>query len=624
MKQVTLICALVGAQVVLGAVLYDQTVFPEPFKLLSDVPDPDEIVSFHVVLHPRGREELHRALMDVSNPRSENYGKYWTREQVRAVADYPFSHPIHRAVADWVDRFGKGAQVDFNGDNYHFVTTVETAERLFDTKLMAFERSATGERLVKFFGTLSLPADVLEHTSMVTGITEFPSAPLHPQSVEDLLARAGIADDDEGQGGCNVPYTVKNMYNMDQNAAATQASSVAPYSRNPSDTRDIGFGEDDLATWESVNSLPNNPVNNIIGDNSAMYTSDHTPLAGLEALLDVQMISAYSSGFQGPGANQSFYIQKGWIYEFANYIYNNPGSPWINSMSYGYEETNQCAVGNCDALSSFPDSQGYVYATDSVFLKLGLLGYTMIAASGDNGVEPNRRCSKMFQVYPAGSNYVLAVGATTVIKSDTSVPVGSDAPPSCCDSTSTSPTCCECSTSQDEVSVNHRNNGLFDAGGGFSHYNPRQEWQEQAVLSYLNSDVSFPDSKYWNSTNRGYPDVTAIGANVAVIKDGKLTLEAGTSASAPLWAGLLSIINDDRFAAGKSPLGFVNPALYFAQQESPETFNDITVGTNGGVHYIGSGSCDNLSFSATTGWDAVTGLGSPNFDNLREFFTRIV
>jgi kumamolisin len=82
------------------------------------------------------------------------------------------------------------------------------------------------------------------------------------------------------------------------------------------------------------------------------------------------------------------------------------------------------------------------------------------------------------------------------------------------------------------------------------------------------------------------------GYNVLV--DGQPTVVGGTSAVAPLYAGLFALINQNLHAQGKPRAGFVQPVLY----ANPQAFNDITQGNNG-------------AFSAGPGWDATTGLGSP-------------
>jgi tripeptidyl-peptidase-1 len=92
--------------------------------------------------------------------------------------------------------------------------------------------------------------------------------------------------------------------------------------------------------------------------------------------------------------------------------------------------------------------------------------------------------------------------------------------------------------------------------------------------------------------------------------DGQFARVFGTSASAPVVGAMLSNINDARLALGKPPLGFINPALYsdrFVSAYNPLTsaYKDITNGTNPG--------CGTQGFSAVSGWDPVTGLGTPKF-----------
>lgn len=82
----------------------------------------------------------------------------------------------------------------------------------------------------------------------------------------------------------------------------------------------------------------------------------------------------------------------------------------------------------------------------------------------------------------------------------------------------------------------------------------------------------------------------------------------GTSASTPMVAGIVTLLNELRIAKGKGPIGFLNPTLY----AHPEAFNDITEGGNPG--------CGTEGFKCQPGWDPVTGLGSPNFPKLKEVF----
>jgi tripeptidyl-peptidase-1 len=116
----------------------------------------------------------------------------------------------------------------------------------------------------------------------------------------------------------------------------------------------------------------------------------------------------------------------------------------------------------------------------------------------------------------------------------------------------------------------------------------------------------------YNRAGRGYPDVAAVGQNgVIVFQGGAYNDGAGTSMSAPIFAAILTRINEERLAMNLTVLGFVNPSLY----ENPSMFNDITIGdmSNGG-------ECYGRGFKAVPGWDPVTGLGTPNYPAMLEYF----
>lgn len=111
----------------------------------------------------------------------------------------------------------------------------------------------------------------------------------------------------------------------------------------------------------------------------------------------------------------------------------------------------------------------------------------------------------------------------------------------------------------------------------------------------------------YNSSGRGYPDVSAVGDTIPIWIGGDSVIEGGTSAAAPIVASIVNRIIDERIAAGKSgPVGFLNPVFY----ANPDAFNDITNGTNSG--------CNTVGFSAVPGWDPASGLGTPNYPKLRD------
>jgi tripeptidyl-peptidase-1 len=148
------------------------------------------------------------------------------------------------------------------------------------------------------------------------------------------------------------------------------------------------------------------------------------------------------------------------------------------------------------------------------------------------------------------------------------------------------------------------------SGGGFSNIFPLPAYQSAAVKSYFTNHLPpYTSAQYNNSQQtRGFPDISANGANYVVTVDGQWTLVFGTSASSPTFGSIITLINEARLNLGKSSLGFINPVAY----AHPEVFNDIARGGNQG--------CGTPGFTSVSGWEPVTGLGTPNFARMLPLF----
>ncbi|CAE6792594.1 protease pro-enzyme activation domain-containing protein [Paraburkholderia domus] len=197
-------------------------------------------------------------------------------------------------------------------------------------------------------------------------------------------------------------------------------------------------------------------------------------------------------------------------------------------------------------------------AFNSLLQTAAALGVTVCAASGDSGSSDGSGSDQVD--FPASSPYVLACGGTNLSASGTSI--------------------------SHEVVWNDGAQGGA-SGGGVSRTFPVPVWQQglSATSSHGGKTAL---------SGRGVPDVAGDASPVtgySVLIDGTQTVVGGTSAVAPLWAALIARIN----AAKGHPVGFINPKLY----KVPGACNDITQGNNG-------------SFAASPGWDACTGLGSPD------------
>ena len=206
---------------------------------------------------------------------------------------------------------------------------------------------------------------------------------------------------------------------------------------------------------------------------------------------------------------------------------------------------------------------------DDAFQAAATLGVTICVASGDGGSSDGETDGTDHVDFPASSPHALACGGTSLQASKTSI--------------------------TSEVVWNDGAQGGA-GGGGVSTVFALPSWQ--SGLQTTDADgATTPLSK------RGVPDVSGdadpeTGYNVRI--DGTDTVIGGTSAVAPLWSGLLARINQ---LTGK-PVGYIQPQLY----QNAQAFRDITQGNNG-------------DFSASQGWDACTGLGSPDGQKVADVFT---
>jgi kumamolisin len=188
------------------------------------------------------------------------------------------------------------------------------------------------------------------------------------------------------------------------------------------------------------------------------------------------------------------------------------------------------------------------------------LGVTVLASAGDQGASDGEPAGTRAVDFPASSPYALGCGGTRLTISAGVI--------------------------QSEQVWNDLSTGGGATGGGVSAFFPRPAYQAHvAVPSTLSGFIG-----------RGVPDVAADAdphTGFATLIDGAPSVVGGTSAVSPLWAALLARINQ---AVGR-PVGYLTPLLYASATRAG--FHDITIGDNGG-------------YDAGPGWDACTGLGTPD------------
>jgi len=395
--------------------------------------------------------------------------------------------------------------------------------------------------------------------------------------------------------GYVIPESVRKVYNIPAIVTTNPKSSIGLIEFED----DNSFNQQDLAYFQTQMAVMSTKVTNIVGPYNG-----NTPDA--ESTLDVQYATAIADN-----TTVWFWTVTGWMLDFAQVFFATADVPIVISMSWGWPSNQQCQIVNCNGFTS----QTYVTRTDAEWVKIGARGISLFAASGDQGApgDGNAYCDNpsapLSDIYPGASPYITSVGATMLV-----APSLQDNYTLTSQKRQSEPPICkvyQCASSTTEA-VCTWPSALITTGGGFNDYFGRPSWQNAAVTSYLNSGVPLPPAQYYNSANRGFPDVAGLGHNYMIRLGGVWEIVDGTSCSSPVWGAMTALINDARFNAGKPAIGFMAPMLYTLYAKDPSAFNSFPSGNN----KCTESCCATYGFVAGPAWDPVTGLGTPNFQKI--------
>jgi subtilase family serine protease len=448
--------------------------------------------------------------------------------------------------------------------------------------------------------------------------------PLPPYKLLDMYAKVFAKDADSGKTvvfdigktpqsavllDFTTPKFLRQIYNIPSKPAKNGATMATIEFVESFDNEDIELFMKLMG--EPKASIPDNFITGDFGNTPS--------IPGGEALLDVEYMLAIA-----PGASLTFYSisdcypycrNEGYLH-WLFYLGKQDQPETVQSLSYGSHEID----------ATDPTSPGALEMLDRMdfeFMKFGLMGVTIVVSSGDNGVcaavndRNPKGCDHAVPEWPVTSPFVTGVGATQL--SDRYSPV--------CGSRWSSffNLAIQCSGAE-EVACQSDQGCVITTGGGFSNHYPRPWYQNKAVEDFLEVGPSYKgyphDPTFFNKNGRAYPDVAVFGSSYATIMQQSLIEFCGTSASAPFFAAIVTMLNDRLLEEGLAPVGFLNPLLYYLSEERPEVFHDITMGYNAcrvgqrmGVTPL---DCNDQYFTAVAGWDPVTGLGSVDFELLAE------
>lgn len=317
-----------------------------------------------------------------------------------------------------------------------------------------------------------------------------------------------------------------------------------------------GYNTADLQTYFQSVGLAVPSVTSVSVDGGANTPGGE---ADGEVELDIEV-----AGTIAPAAKFAVYFapntDQGFIDAITDAVHDTARKPSVISISWGGPEDSWTAQSRT--------------ALDAALQDAATLGVTVTAASGDNGSSDGAGDGQLHVDFPAASPYALACGGTTLKASAGKI------------------------TSESVWNETASNNG--STGGGVSTVFALPAYQQKAGV---------PANPATNFVGRGVPDVSGNAdpeTGYQVVVDGQSVVVGGTSAVAPLWAGLVALFNQKL----GSPLGLLQPKLYSLGES---VFRDITNGNNDDS---GLGN-----YSAKAGWDACTGLGSPNGTALLDALT---
>jgi kumamolisin len=261
--------------------------------------------------------------------------------------------------------------------------------------------------------------------------------------------------------------------------------------------------------------------------------------------------------------------EMGWIETLRAAVFDSENRPSVLSISWGQAEAYW--------------SPQVIGILDDAFKKAALVGMTVCCSSGDRGVYEADEPLEAYTVpYPASSPLVLACGGTRL---------------------ETSP-----GGATDESVWNQSSTIGMTSGGGVSRVFDQPPFQ---------ADSGVPTRFDTTQSGRGIPDVAANASSLTgylVWADDTSMSMGGTSAAAPLWAGLVACLNE---SLGRR-IGYLTPLLYTGEAQKHGALNSIIAGDSLNALMPGK-----HGYMASEGWDACTGLGTPRGDALLHWLENI-
>lgn len=536
---------------------------PDGWNMIERDVDPQQPLRLSIALREPNIQELRSKISGPSASRLSH-------DQAQALRE-PDQEDVD-AVQKWLSNNGITNTAHEN-DWIHAHTTVGQAEPLLDMKMHRYQYE--NKEQVLRAREYSVPEPLEDAISFVHPIANFmaPKKELTRKSPPKPIQQR-----DAPCAGGTTPDCIRQLYNMppvDPNANSSIRLGVAGFLEEWAN-----YGDVDLFLQHNAPEAFKAGFNFTVELVNGGENSQDPAHSGTEAALDMDYtmalgfpsrITYYSTGGRGEKLGddgkplpEQFVDNEPYL-ELLKHLLDKPDDELPHVLSFSYAD---------DELSV---PKPYAERVCSMFGLLTGRGTSVLAGSGDGGAAGSRNSTcrtpegkdVTMAVFPATCPWVTAVGA---VDNDSDPPKGADF-----------------------------------SGGGFSQFFSRESWQDDVVDGYIQA-LGDHLGGYYNGSMRATPDISAIGTSFQTIIALQVSSLDGTSASTPVMASMIALINEQRVKAGKEVLGWLNEKLY--SKAVQDALKDITGGVSKSCEFKDDGGIHG-GWPAKKGWDAITGLGVP-------------
>ncbi|KAI9451808.1 subtilisin-like protein [Lactarius psammicola] len=522
-------------------------------------------IDLHLALRPHHENALIDALYRVSDPESPTYGSHLSREQVAQLVE---PHPdTLELVHSWLAHHDvpSSSVSTTHGGSWLTLTGVPVfqANKLLGASYQLYRRKGTNDTTILRTIGYALPAVLHTHVRTVAPTTYFA-----PARIPRKTPQRRTVGETTGTTSGGVPVTEKVIPADLRWLYRTYAYVPAATDRNGIGT--VNFEGDypspaDLTTFMTKCRTDGEDATfKVVRINGGGYDPrkpDEEPNQNIQYAQGIAYPTPHT--YYNVGGQRKWYVKskkpaRTDVYlKWLNYVISQQDVPQTISISYGDDE------------KGVP--MEYANSLCILFAQLGARGVSVIFPSGNDGVGEGDCKDDSGRVqfaaeFPSTCPYVTSVGGVTGLGPEAATDF---------------------------------------SGGGFSNYFPRPDYQDEVVPKFLQHLGSQYDGLY-NAAGRGIPDISAQALNFYMILNNQDHYMSGTSCAAPA-PGIISLLNDYLISNGEKPLGFLNPWLY---SNGRAGLKDVVFGSNPG--------CGTEGFSATVGWDPISGLGTPRFSFLQD------